>query len=196
MENLAAFLIAGFALIASPGPNTLLAAASGAACGRRESLPIIAGMSVGMVVIMSLTASGVTGLMVAVPGAIPVLTGLAVAYFLYLAYRIATAPPLSDDDSSRRVPAFSTGFGICIVNPKAYAAMTALFSGFVIMTDSAVLDAVVKIVILTVMIVFVNVTWLTVGSALTRVFRDPKANRIINICFAAMLLGTLALMLL
>lgn len=196
MEDLAGFLIAAFALVASPGPNTLMSAASGAAYGARKAMPIVAGLVVGMFVVMGLAATGVTGLMVALPGAVPLLTGLAVAYFVYLAYQIATAPPLRGDEASQRSPRFSAGFLVCIVNPKAYAAMTALFSGFVIMGDSRVMDAALKIALLTVLIITVNLIWLTIGAGLTRVFRDPKANRTINICFAAMLLATLALMLL
>ena len=41
------------------------------------------------------------------PGATPVIVGLAAAYFLYLAYRIATAPPLAETQSERRPPAFA-----------------------------------------------------------------------------------------
>lgn len=193
MEDLAAFLIAAFALIASPGPNTLTSAASGAAYGPRKSAPIVTGIVCGMVLIMTLTASGVTGLMIALPGVIPFLTALAGAYFLYLAFRIATAPPINDDDAERKPPAFSTGFLICIVNPKAYAAMTALFSGFVIVDHSTIIDAAAKIGLLTVMIILVNIVWLTIGAALTKLFRDPVANRVINVGFAALLLATLAL---
>lgn len=194
MDQLAGFLIASFALIASPGPNTLTVAASGAAFGLRRSLPIMAGLIGGMVLVMMLTASGMTGLVMTMPGALPVVTAFAVAYFLYLAFRIATAPPLRDETQTRRAPTFSAGLAVCIANPKAYAAMAAVFSGFELVAGRPFPDALTKIALLTVMITLVNIGWLITGSALTRVFRDPRSNRVVNVAFALLLLATLALM--
>lgn len=193
-NDLIPFLIASFALIASPGPNTLTIAASGAAFGSRRSLPIMAGLVSGMVIVMAMTATGLAGLVLTVPGAIPVVSGLVVAYFVYLAFRIATAPPLGKNQDGRRPPSFSGGLTICIANPKAYAAMTAVFSGFLLVHDSPMADALAKIGLLTVMIILVNIAWLLTGVALTRLFRDPRANRSINLAFAGMLLATLVLM--
>jgi threonine/homoserine/homoserine lactone efflux protein len=70
--------------------------------------------------------------------------------------------------------------------------MAALFSGFPLLHDRPALDALLKIGVLTVVIVAVNVAWLTLGSLLTRWFRAPRANRIINIVFAVLLLASLA----
>ena len=97
MEGLPAFLLAAVALAGSPGPATLSLTATGAAFGARRGAAYLAGIVVGMVAVMAIVASGVVGLLLAVPGATPVVTALAAAYFLYLAWRIATAPPLADD---------------------------------------------------------------------------------------------------
>ena len=50
-----------------------------------------------------------------------------------------------------------------------------------------------KIALLTVLIVAVNVPWLLAGALLTRFFRDPRSNRIINVAFAVLLLASVAL---
>ena len=73
---------------------TLTLTAIGAAFGARRGSAYLAGIVVGMVAVMVIVASGVVGLLLAVPGATPVVTVLAAAYFIYLAWRIATAPPL------------------------------------------------------------------------------------------------------
>ena len=59
---------------------------------------------------MAIMASGLVGLLLAVPGATPVVTVLAAAYFVCLAWRIATAPPLADDGGDRHSPSFPGGF--------------------------------------------------------------------------------------
>ena len=50
----------------------------------------------------------------------------------------------------------------------------------------------VKIAIVVAIMVVVNFTWLASGSALTRMFRDPRKSRILNIAFAVLLLASLA----
>lgn len=190
MEALPGFLIAALALAGSPGPATLSLAAAGAAFGARRGVAYLAGLTIGMVIVMGIVASGVVGLLLAVPGAGPAVTGLAALYFVWLAWRIATAPPLSEEGPERPPPTFLAGLLLSLVNPKGYAAMAALYSGFVLMPGQVVLDIAVKAAGLTLVIAVVNVGWLLVGAALTRLFRDPRSNRIVNVAFAVLLLGS------
>ncbi len=190
MEGLPGFLLAGVALAGSPGPATLSLAAAGAAFGARRVNGYLIGIVVGMVGVMAITASGLVGLLLAVPGATPVVTIAAAVYFVWLAWRIATAPPLIAEGGARQPPSFMGGLGLSLVNPKGYAAMAALFSGFVLLREQVVLDASVKIALLTVVITLVNVLWLLSGALLTRFFREPRSNRIINIAFAVLLLAS------
>jgi len=193
MDGLVGFVVAGFALAGSPGPATLSLAATGAAFGRRGGLGYVGGLTSGMVIIMAVTATGIAGLMLALPGVRPVVLAVAAVYFLYLAFRIATAPPLVDTAADRRPPSFVAGVVLNLVNPKAYAAMAALFSGFVVIDGRLALDAAAKIAILTAVIVGVNFAWLFGGTALTRTFRDPTTNRAINVMFAVLLVASVVL---
>jgi threonine/homoserine/homoserine lactone efflux protein len=192
MESLLGFIAAGIALAGSPGPNTLSLAATGAAFGARRGLGYLTGLVAGMVAVMAITASGVIGLVLAVPGATPVIVVLSAVYFVYLAIRIAMAPPLSEARDDRREPSFAAGVLLSLVNPKGYAAMAALFSGFVLVRESLGFDVATKIIVLTLVIVMVNLAWLYAGAALTRFFREPRLNRIINVGFAILLLVSVA----
>jgi len=196
MENLLGFLLAGLALIGSPGPATLSLAATGAAFGARRGIGYMAGLLAGLVIVMGLVASGLVGLFLALPGATPIVTALAALYFIYLAWRIATAPPVTEAASARGRPSFLAGFVLNLVNPKGYAAMAALFSGFVLLRGNLAGDAAAKTALLTAMTAVVNLAWLLAGAGLSRQFRDPKASRIVNLTFAALLLASLAALLL
>src|SRR5206468_6190751 len=121
-EQLFGFVLAGLALAGSPGPSTLSLAASGAAFGARRSVAYMVGIVVGMVGVMTITASGAVGVVLAVPGAVPVVTVLAGAYFAWLAWRIATAPPLTETAADRPAPSFGGGVMLSLVNPKGYVA--------------------------------------------------------------------------
>ena len=198
MDGLIGFLMAGLALAGSPGPATLSLAATGAAFGGRRGMVYMVGIVCGMILVMTVTAGGVTGLVLAVPGAVPAVTVAAGLYFVYLAFRIATAPPLAADAEAEagRAPSFAGGLFLSLVNPKGYAAMAALFSGFVLVDGRLGLDAVAKTAAMTVVIVAVNVTWLFTGAALTRCFRDPASNRLINVSFAVALVASVGAVLL
>jgi threonine/homoserine/homoserine lactone efflux protein len=192
MDGVLGFALAGLALAGSPGPATLSLAATGAAFGARRGLGYMTGIIIGMVLVMGIIATGVMGVLLAVPGAAPAVAVLAIAYFLYLAVRIAAAPPLSQRTSEDRQPSFAAGILLSLVNPKGYAAMAALFSGFVLVRDRLELDAAAKVVVLSGIITAVNAAWLVGGAALTRFFREPRTNRIINVTFAVVLVASVA----
>lgn len=192
MDGLAGFLLAGVALTGSPGPATLSLIATGAAFGTRRGLAYGAGITLGMVAVMALTASGFVAIILALPGLAPVVTILVALYFLYLAFRIATAPPLTEMNSDIAAPSFAAGFALSLVNPKGYAAMAALFSGFASLPQEPAIDAILKIGLLLLVIAAVNIAWLLAGSGLTGLFRDSRSNRIVNLVFAVLLLASLA----
>ena len=196
MEGLPGFLLASIALAGSPGPATLSLAAAGAAFGAKRVVGYLAGIVVGMIGVMVITASGVVGLLLALPGATPVVTVVAAGYFLWLAWRIATARPLTESATERQAPRFAGGLGLSLINPKGYAAMAALFSGFVLVHEHLPLDITLKIGVLTLLIVVINVVWLISGAMLTRFFRDPRTNRIVNVAFAIALLVSVVVALL
>ena len=196
MDGLLAFVLAGLALAGSPGPNTLSLAATGAAFGPRRGLGYMAGINLGMVAVMGIVATGVMGVFLALPGATPVVTILAAAYFAYLAWRIATAPPLTERTDRQRQPSFAGGVFLSLVNPKGYAAMAALYSSFRLVRGRLELDAAAKTLVLLAIIIGVNIAWLFAGAALTRYFRDPRSSRVINVTFAVLLVASVAFALL
>jgi threonine/homoserine/homoserine lactone efflux protein len=191
MDGLPGFILAALALCGSPGPATVSLAATGAAFGPRRGVAYMTGIDAGMVVVMSLTAAGVTGLVLAIPGAAPVVAVLAALYFVHLAWRIATAPPLQDTVQGSE-PSFMAGVLLSLINPKGYAAMAALFSGFALIRGRPELDAALKLGVLIVIVASVNAAWLFAGAALTRSFREPRTSRIINVTFAILLVASVA----
>lgn len=190
MADVIGFTLAGVALAGSPGPATLSLAATGAAFGARRGIPYMTGIVIGMVAVMGIIATGVVGVLLALPGATPIVTAIAAAYFAYLALRIATAPPLSERAEQDRRPSFAAGVLLSLINPKGYAAMAALFAGFVLVHERLALDAAAKMTVLLAIITAVDLAWLCAGAALTRWFREPRTNRIINVIFAVLLLAS------
>jgi len=191
-DELLGFALAGLALTGSPGPANLALAATGAAFGVRRGAVLSAGIIAGVWLVMLLTATGLAAFLLGEPSLGPILKGAAALYMLYLAWRIATAPPLSADDAERAPPSFGAGIFLGVGNPKSYAAMATLFSGFMLVRDAPAHDVALKMALLVGMMVAVNLLWLLLGAALTSAFRDARMNRAINIVFALSLLASVA----
>lgn len=188
METIGAFILAALALTGSPGPNTLSLAAVGAAYGRAGGIGYMVGLNLGMAMVILIVGTGVSGFLFAIPGTAPIIAALASIYFIYLAYRIATAAPIEITPEQGGEPKWYEGVLLSLINPKAYAAMAAVFSNFILVIDNRILDGLVKAVVLMLIIIFVNICWLSAGSALTNVLRHERLSRVVNITFAGLLI--------
>jgi len=192
LESTTILILTALPLMGSPGPATLSIAAAGSAYGLQRSLGYAGGVMLGTATVLLLIATGVTGIVLTVPGLMPVLSVGALAYILYLAYRIATAPVGGKSDPAEAAPVFAGGYLLAVANPKAFAAFGAVFSGVVILPGDAFADAALKTVILSALILLVHGIWLLLGVGLARVMGDPTWGRIINVGFAVLLVVSVA----
>lgn len=180
-------MLAGVAIIVSPGPATVLVAATGASFGLRSAYRLIAGLVSSMVIIAVAIGSGLTSVVALYPAVLPVLSLTAVVYMLYLAYRIATAPPIVEPGG--HPPTFWSGFVLNFINPKAYAAVAALFGGFVLVDSNPIHDAVLKGGGMIGIIVIGHSLWALGGAVIARVVRRRQTFRRINVGFAVALVA-------
>ena len=183
-------VLASVIVMGSPGPSTMSVMAIGAAFGLRRSLKYAAGLVLGTGGVLLAVATGVGAVLASMPGLAPALTFAAAVYNLYLAFRIATAPPLSKQDPNVLTPSFAAGFLLAIANPKAYFAIASVFAGSTLAEHSPMLDALLKAAVLAVMILIIHVAWLLGGTSLAGFLRDPLRSRIANVLFAVILIGT------
>ncbi|HWL88981.1 MAG TPA: LysE family transporter, partial [Polyangiaceae bacterium] len=157
---LASLILASAVIMGSPGPSTISVTAVGASFGIRRSLRYTCGLIAGSIAVLLMVAIGVVAFVTSIPYGARVLSVISAAYILFLAFKIATAPPLESQRTEMAAPAFTGGFVLAIANPKAYLAMTAVFAGTTIMAEHRGLDALVKTAVLSVMIVAIHVCWL------------------------------------
>lgn len=199
METLAAFLppgvgrplatliLASVVVMGSPGPSTISMTAVGASFGVRRSLGYAGGLIVGTIGVLLIVAMGVMALVTSIPYGALVLGGISAVYIAFLAFKIATAPPLDGRSGQLAAPTFLGGVLLAIANPKAYLAIAAVFAGTTVVAGDHGLDAIVKTALLSGMIVVIHACWLLAGASLSRVLRDPVSSRVINVTLAAAL---------
>lgn len=165
--------LAAFPLMGSPGPATMSLAGLGTAFGFRPSLSYLLGIIIGTSVVLLMIATGVTA--------------LAGIYILYLAWKIASAPVGPVAPRSEHAPAFLPGFSLAIANPKAFAAIGAVYAGHTLVADDLAVNSICKLAALALVIVVVNTAWLAFGAFFSRMLTNPAIGRAANVLFAIML---------
>ncbi len=192
-QQLLTLVLAATVVMGSPGPATISVTAIGAAFGLRHSLRYTSGIILGTAAVLLVVATGITAVLTSMPGVAPVLAVASAAYILYLAFKIATAPPLAARESGAARPTFLGGFLLAVANPKAYVAIAAVLAGSSTAAGADALGVPARLAVLALMIVAIHVLWLLAGAAFARYLRLPLASRIINLAFAATLVATTAL---
>ncbi|MBV9245274.1 MAG: LysE family transporter, partial [Methylobacteriaceae bacterium] len=124
-RSLLALILASAVVMGSPGPSTLSVTAVGAAYGWRRSLKYACGLILGTAAVLLAVAVGVVTFLLSIPHGASLLVAVAAVYILYLAFKIATAPPLAAGTDQAAAPALAGGFLLAIANPKAYLAIAA-----------------------------------------------------------------------
>ncbi|MDG4880855.1 LysE family translocator [Mesorhizobium sp. WSM4884] len=190
-QQLLALVMAAAVVMGSPGPATISVTAIGAAFGLRPSLGYTLGVVLGTTVVLLVVAAGLVAVLASMPGLAPLLTVASAAYILYLAFRIATAPPLAENENKAARPTFLGGLMLAVANPKAYVAIGAVFAGASAQADA--LGVPTRLLVLAAMIVAIHAIWLLAGTVFARLLGNPLASRIINLVFAATLVLTTAL---
>lgn len=185
-------LLISLAIMGSPGPATISLVAAGSVYGVRRSLPYLAGIIVGTTIVLVAVATGITAALLAVPAIGSVLIGISAAYILWLAYHIATAPPLSEHTAAMAAPSLAGGALLGVANPKSWVAVAAVFTS-AHLADDAATDAAAKIAVLTAMIIMILATWLVAGTSLAPMLREPRRVRVVNAALAVVLVGATAL---
>ena len=187
------FILAAFFLVVTPGPGVLSTAGVGAAYGFRAGLPYLSGIVLGSLLVMAAVATGLAAFLFSYPPLRSILLAVAAAYLLYIAFRIATSGGGVAIVAAERPLRFANGILLQIINPKAYAVMTALFTGFAIHPQNTLVESLIKAAVFTAISVPVHLLWLYMGATSKRLAFSARAARRINIAMALAMVAVVAL---
>ena len=129
------YFLAVLAVILLPGMDMAYVMASSLAGGRRGAVSSVAGIATGGAIHVVVGATGMAALMVMFPALFRIMLVLGTLYLLWIGwniYRSADAAPAQADASALTGAAvYRRAVTTCLLNPKAYAFMFALFPAFV-----------------------------------------------------------------
>lgn len=187
------FALAVFLLIITPGPGVLSAAGVGAAFGSRAGIAYVSGLFVGTNLVALAVVSGLAALLLANGLVRNILLFASAAYLTYLAFRIAFAGAKIAFIEADSKPGFFSGIALQMINPKAYAVNTTLFTGFAFMPGSLLFETLTKFVIMNAIWIPIHILWLVGGAMIHRMELQPKTQFRVNLAMAAAMLSVVAL---
>jgi threonine/homoserine/homoserine lactone efflux protein len=190
--------LAAFAFVAgiTPGPNNLMLMTSGVKYGFGRTLPHLVGVILGFALMVAVVGFGLDVVFKRFPMVLPIMRVAGSLYMLWLALKIALAKPIGQVEQGGRPIGFLAAAGFQWVNPKAWAmALSALT------TYAGVVDDYTRSVLLTALLcaliaVPCSGAWALFGASLSRALRDPRVTRPFNWTMAALLVASIAPMLL
>ena len=195
LANAALFTVAAAALLGSPGPGIAALISVGRSKGMLSGLRFYGGLQVGLAAAAAISAAGLFSALQALPLAARILTIVATAYLLHLAWKIATAPVaraggIAAPKPSGLADTARGGALLGVTNPKAYIAFASLMASYPIVGGRETLDLGVKWLICVAVMVVVDLAWLWLGVMVGKARMTPRAERAMNLTMGGMILIT------
>jgi threonine/homoserine/homoserine lactone efflux protein len=193
LERSLAFLAFSVAMAATPGPSNALLTTTGATLGLRRGLPCLLGVGLGMASMMFVVAFGLGSVILDHPAALAAIRWCGVAFLLWLAWRIATAPPGAA--TAARPLGLLGAAAFQWVNPKAWLACASATAAFLDRRSgsAAAQSAAIALLFLAACLPS-GLPWLAFGAAMHGRLRSERASRLLNVALGALLAGSAALM--
>lgn len=186
--------LAAFAFVSSitPGPNNLMLWSSGMNFGFRRTTQHLAGVCLGFLSLLLVTAVGVGSLFQRLPWLNTSLRVVGSLYLLYLAWRIASAGRATESETAKPIT-FVEAVAFQYVNPKAWVMGITAAGSFLPDGSSVVANALLMTLVFGIVNLPCVTTWVVAGTGIGRLLTNDRSRRIVNGILAALLVGTVYL---
>ncbi|MCW4151200.1 LysE family translocator [Halomonas sp. 18H] len=164
----------------TPGPNNVMLTASGANYGFRRTMPHLLGILGGCFVLFAAVALGLGIVFERYPLIQTALRVIGSLYLLYLAWKIATAPPPDFAGAEGRPLGFWQAAGFQFANPKAWVMGLTLMASFLPEGGNAVVNALLLAGFAELVALPCICLWAGFGMAIGRWLKSPRSWRIFN----------------
>jgi threonine/homoserine/homoserine lactone efflux protein len=169
----------------TPGPNTIMLTASGAAFGFWRSLPHIAGITIGFPVMIIAVGLGLGEVFTRYPMLHVALKYIGAAYLLYLAWRISRAGSANGREAGGRPLTFLEAAGFQWVNPKAWMLALSSIPAFTTVGGNYYLELGIIALAFAVACVPSCTAWCMFGVGIRQLISSPEVARVVNLTLAA-----------
>jgi threonine/homoserine/homoserine lactone efflux protein len=187
MDQILPLILFAAVATATPGGATTLATASGVHFGYRRSLPLMAGIAVGLGAMAAAAAIGLASLLLALPALQLAMKAVGSLYLLWLAWRIGVSGPPRLGKDMAQPTRFITGIWLLWSNPKGWAMTSGAALSFTALAKGpSELALLLGAVFGTAAIISLSL-WCIAGQLLARLLKADWHWRFANSLLAALL---------
>ncbi len=184
LSTLLIFAAALFVAAGSPGPSIAALVARVIAKGFRDVLPFLAAMWIGEGIWLSMAVFGLAFVAQTFHLAFLALKWAGVAYLLFLAWKMWTAPvevragELPKAETPLRL--FMAGMAVTLGNPKIMMFYLALLPTIIDLGSVTIVGWIELTATMVVVLVAIDLAWVVAAAQARRLLRSPRAMRIAN----------------
>jgi threonine/homoserine/homoserine lactone efflux protein len=185
-----------FALAASitPGPNTLMLAASGANFDLRATIPHIFGIQFGFPVMLLAIGLGFGQVFQLYPNLHTALKWVGTAFILYFAWKIAMAGELSDGKRAGSPMTFFQAALFQWLNPKAWVMGLSALTTYTTVGGNMFLESGLIALVFAAFVLPVSAVWCLFGLAIGKLLTSPSRLRAFNFSMGLLLAASVGLL--
>ncbi len=182
----------------SPGPSIAALVARVLTRGYSDVMPFLFAMWLGEAIWLACAVFGLVAIAQTFHGLFAVIKYAGIAYLLYLAWKMWTAPSTIEEQeiAPRTSPLrmFLAGFAVTIGNPKIMVFYVALLPVIIDLSQVTLLAWAELTATMLVVLVVVDLAWVLLASRARRFIRSPRAVRLTNRAGATVMAAAAAAM--
>ena len=180
--------IALFALVTSitPGPNNIMLTASGANFGFKRTLPHVAGIIFGMMMLNVSVGLGLGTVFTQFPWLQQILRIAGSAYLLWLAYKLLSFSSIGKQQSDASPFSFLQAVGFQYINPKAWVMVISANASFSLIGDNYWWSVLMITLIYALVGTPSIMVWAGFGQYIRRYFGRQNILKLFNITMATL----------
>lgn len=171
---------------ATPGPNNLMLAITGANFGGRGALPVILGIQTGTFLQTMLLCLGLGNVFIAYPLAQQVLRIAGALYLVHLAWKLSGASV--DGTQAPKAMSFIQAATFQALNPKSWLKAVTVAAAFMPAGPDTLANALQASLIGTLVGAPCNAMWALFGISIRHLLKEPRMRRAFNLAMGATLL--------
>ncbi len=182
---LSIFAVALFLNAGTPGPSIAALVGRVLVKGWHDVAPFVAAMWIGEVIWLTLAIAGLATLAETFQLAFLAIKYLGVAYLLYLAWKMWTAPVATEGGEAIAgrdgpIPMFFAGLTVTLGNPKIMVFYLAMLPALIDVGAVTVFHWAVISATMLVVLASIDVSYITMAARARRLLKSPRAMRIAN----------------
>jgi threonine/homoserine/homoserine lactone efflux protein len=197
IASLIIFSSALFLAAASPGPGLAAITARVLGRGAKAAIPFTAGVAIGDVVWLTLAVCGLAVLAQTFHVVFLVVKWIGIAYLLYLAWKLWTAPVSAQEIAAearqeRQMTLFLAGLAVTMGNPKVMVFYLALLPTILDLNNISLLAYGELVVVTLTILAVVFGLYIGLAARARLMFTSPEAMRLVNRTSATAMTGAAA----